>query len=212
MVLVTRKLARLLKELVVDVYFSADVETDGPIPGPYSVLSFALVFAGTYDGSLFSRPTRYDVSNSTVRVQGGLSVSGSTITISNSGFSVSGSSISITGTPNVTVTGVTGTTITIVQEGYGLKVSTYVAGAITNATGVTQIIGDNYFDFDVYNFSFASLGGQVTVQIDSAGLIYINSSRSYSSPDEIKRQLDSPQFTLDMTSGTTIWYAIWGVK
>ncbi len=29
-----------------DVYFSADVETDGPIPGPFSILSFALVFAG----------------------------------------------------------------------------------------------------------------------------------------------------------------------
>lgn len=29
----------------VDVYFSADVETDGPIPGPFSILSFALVYA-----------------------------------------------------------------------------------------------------------------------------------------------------------------------
>lgn len=29
-----------------DVYFSADVETDGPIPGPFSMLSFALVPAG----------------------------------------------------------------------------------------------------------------------------------------------------------------------
>src|SRR5262245_56668885 len=34
----------------VDVYFSADVETDGPIPGPYSMLSFALVQAGRFDG------------------------------------------------------------------------------------------------------------------------------------------------------------------
>src|SRR5512133_818869 len=33
-----------------DVYFSADVETDGPIPGPYSMLSFALVPAGVFDG------------------------------------------------------------------------------------------------------------------------------------------------------------------
>lgn len=40
-----------------DVYFSADVETDGPIPGPYSMLSFALVPAGTFDGQRFVRPT-----------------------------------------------------------------------------------------------------------------------------------------------------------
>jgi len=40
----------------VDVYFSADVETDGPIPGPYSMLSFALVYAGTFDGSTFQGP------------------------------------------------------------------------------------------------------------------------------------------------------------
>lgn len=44
----------------VDVYFSADVETDGPIPGPYSILSFALVFAGLYDGRSFVRPKNYD--------------------------------------------------------------------------------------------------------------------------------------------------------
>lgn len=43
-----------------DVYFSADVETDGPIPGPYSMLSFALVLAGTYDGERFVRPSSYD--------------------------------------------------------------------------------------------------------------------------------------------------------
>jgi hypothetical protein len=46
---------RLSKD--VDVYFSADVETDGPIPGPYSMLSFALVVAGTFDGQAFVRPT-----------------------------------------------------------------------------------------------------------------------------------------------------------
>lgn len=40
-----------------DVYFSADVETDGPIPGPYSMLSFALVYAGTFDGTNFCRPS-----------------------------------------------------------------------------------------------------------------------------------------------------------
>lgn len=38
-----------------DVYFSADVETDGPIPGPFSLLSFALVVAGTFDGQRFER-------------------------------------------------------------------------------------------------------------------------------------------------------------
>jgi exonuclease len=42
-----------------DVYFSADVETDGPIPGPYSILSFALVLAGSFDGAQFSRPRDY---------------------------------------------------------------------------------------------------------------------------------------------------------
>lgn len=39
-----------------DVYFSADVETDGPIPGPYSILSFALVHAGCFDGESFHAP------------------------------------------------------------------------------------------------------------------------------------------------------------
>lgn len=38
-----------------DVYFSADIETDGPIPGDYSMLSFAVCVAGTYDGTIFSR-------------------------------------------------------------------------------------------------------------------------------------------------------------
>jgi hypothetical protein len=42
---------------VSDVYFSADVETDGPIPGPFSILSLALVHAGRFDGVLFQRPT-----------------------------------------------------------------------------------------------------------------------------------------------------------
>ena len=42
-----------------DVYFSADVETDGPIPGPFSILSFALVYAGRFDGSRFERPRDY---------------------------------------------------------------------------------------------------------------------------------------------------------
>jgi hypothetical protein len=44
----------------VDAYFSADVETDGPIPGPFSILSFALVYAGSFDGRHFQRPHRYE--------------------------------------------------------------------------------------------------------------------------------------------------------
>ena len=44
----------------VDVYFSADVETDGPIPGPYSLLSFALVYAGRFDGTCFERAASLD--------------------------------------------------------------------------------------------------------------------------------------------------------
>jgi hypothetical protein len=43
-----------------DIYFSADVETDGPIPGPFSLLSFAFVFAGVFDGQRFIRPASYD--------------------------------------------------------------------------------------------------------------------------------------------------------
>ena len=38
-----------------DLYISADVETDGPIPGPYSMLSFGLAVVGTYDGQRFER-------------------------------------------------------------------------------------------------------------------------------------------------------------
>lgn len=43
-----------------DVYFSADVETDGPIPGPFSMLSFALVYAGSFDGTTFERDPSLD--------------------------------------------------------------------------------------------------------------------------------------------------------
>ena len=39
-----------------DIYFSVDVETDGPIPGPYSMLSFAMVAAGRMDGSSYTPP------------------------------------------------------------------------------------------------------------------------------------------------------------
>ncbi len=44
-----------------DVYFSADVETDGPIPGTYSMLSFALVYAGSFDGEEFRAPAEFDL-------------------------------------------------------------------------------------------------------------------------------------------------------
>jgi len=37
-----------------DCYISVDVEADGPIPGPYSMLSFGLVVAGTFDGTTFA--------------------------------------------------------------------------------------------------------------------------------------------------------------
>lgn len=39
----------------IDCYFSADVETDGPIPGPFSMLSFALVLAGRFGGDRYER-------------------------------------------------------------------------------------------------------------------------------------------------------------
>jgi hypothetical protein len=48
-----------LVESGADAYFSADVETDGPIPGPFSILSFALVYAGSFDGKRFERPQDY---------------------------------------------------------------------------------------------------------------------------------------------------------
>ncbi|PAY08289.1 exonuclease [Bradyrhizobium sp. UFLA03-84] len=48
------------ERVFVDSYFSADVETDGPIPGPFSILSFAIVYAGSFDGRTFIRPQSYD--------------------------------------------------------------------------------------------------------------------------------------------------------
>lgn len=35
-----------------DIYISADIESDGPIPGPYSMLSFGLAVAARFDGRL----------------------------------------------------------------------------------------------------------------------------------------------------------------
>lgn len=47
-----------------DVYFSVDIESDGPVPGSFSMLSFALVAVATFDGERFVRfepdvPRRY---------------------------------------------------------------------------------------------------------------------------------------------------------
>jgi hypothetical protein len=39
--------------LNVDLYISADIEADGPIPGPYSMLAFGLAVAGRFDGHRF---------------------------------------------------------------------------------------------------------------------------------------------------------------
>lgn len=38
-----------------DLFISADIETDGPIPGKYSMLSFGLCVAGRFDGRRFDR-------------------------------------------------------------------------------------------------------------------------------------------------------------
>jgi Exonuclease len=38
-----------------DIYISADVETDGPVPGRFSLLSFGLSVVGRYDGRRFER-------------------------------------------------------------------------------------------------------------------------------------------------------------
>src|SRR5262249_54418125 len=54
------KHATVANNRILDIYFSADVETDGPIPGPFSLLSFAFVFAGVFDGQQFLRPPSYE--------------------------------------------------------------------------------------------------------------------------------------------------------
>jgi hypothetical protein len=36
-----------------DCYVSVDIEADGPVPGPYSMLSIGMVVAGRYDGERF---------------------------------------------------------------------------------------------------------------------------------------------------------------
>lgn len=52
----TFRASKAVAQAQTDAYFSADVETDGPIPGPFSMLSFALVFAGSFDGTRYERP------------------------------------------------------------------------------------------------------------------------------------------------------------
>jgi len=48
------------RSVMADAYISADVETDGSIPGVFSILSFALVYAGRFDGQRFDRPPKFD--------------------------------------------------------------------------------------------------------------------------------------------------------
>ena len=38
-----------------DCYISVDIEADGPIPGPYSMLSIGMAVAGRWDGTTFER-------------------------------------------------------------------------------------------------------------------------------------------------------------
>ncbi|UWR10891.1 3'-5' exoribonuclease [Sulfitobacter mediterraneus] len=44
----------------IDMYFSADIETDGAIPGPNSILSIGMTFAGAFDGETFFAPSSYE--------------------------------------------------------------------------------------------------------------------------------------------------------
>jgi hypothetical protein len=38
-----------------EVYVSVDIEADGPIPGPYSMLSFGMAVCGRFDGKTFQQ-------------------------------------------------------------------------------------------------------------------------------------------------------------
>ncbi len=38
---------------MIDIYISADIEADGPIPGPYSMLALGFSVAATFDGNYF---------------------------------------------------------------------------------------------------------------------------------------------------------------
>lgn len=39
---------------ITDIYISADIEADGPIPGQFSMLAFGLAVAATFDGEAFA--------------------------------------------------------------------------------------------------------------------------------------------------------------
>ncbi|MGH2878449.1 MAG: 3'-5' exoribonuclease domain-containing protein [Solirubrobacteraceae bacterium] len=39
---------------IADIYISADIEADGPIPGEFSMLAFGLAVAATFDGEVFT--------------------------------------------------------------------------------------------------------------------------------------------------------------
>src|SRR6056297_700261 len=44
-----------------DAYISVDVETDGPIPGPYSMLALGMAYCGRFDGrsmEITPKPTK----------------------------------------------------------------------------------------------------------------------------------------------------------
>ena len=43
-----------------DAYFSVDIEADGPVPGPYSMLSFGIVYVGRHDGKTFRPALNFD--------------------------------------------------------------------------------------------------------------------------------------------------------
>lgn len=43
------------KPIHTELYFSGDIEADGPIPGPYSMSSLGLCLAGEFDGKRFRR-------------------------------------------------------------------------------------------------------------------------------------------------------------
>ena len=43
----------MVDDLVTDIYISADIEADGPIPGRYSMLALGFSVAATFDGNDF---------------------------------------------------------------------------------------------------------------------------------------------------------------
>jgi len=51
---VTSDVVSIVGGVAPDMYISADVETDGPIPGPFSMLSFGFAVTATFDGTTFA--------------------------------------------------------------------------------------------------------------------------------------------------------------